>query len=420
MLITINRFLLIILTGLLAACGGGGSSSSGGNSSSSDEDSFTGVFIDSPVQNLHYQTATQSGTTDTFGHFNYKPGEKIIFSIGLIDFPAIDAQSTLTPWDVFAPLSLETDLSYATKTTNVLRLLQTLDVDSDPDNGIQIDDEAHNAAANLILRFDSVTFDSDVAALITHSGSAQTQLISADQAKAHFNITLKPLQLRALIGAWQFGSESWYRGVTSIITVLDASHYVTIEPVAGSCSGAVQFGTFIWDPLYSDLFDMTFSGSTPGACGYFNGAHSSVDLRIRDGEMILGLGADKVSGAKILSTENSILGSWVAQNIGAANATFVLTFLPDGTYFIAANGDELTDPSGQDGYEKGTYTWNGATGAITTSILVGDEIWRLHADMGTFTISHHTRSSPNAPDGGPDTAVWASGSNSIEFTHVGI
>ncbi|MET4692366.1 hypothetical protein [Endozoicomonas lisbonensis] len=54
---------LTVIALLLTACGGG----SGSSSSSSSATSFTGQFLDSPVQNIGYRTATQEGFTNEQG-----------------------------------------------------------------------------------------------------------------------------------------------------------------------------------------------------------------------------------------------------------------------------------------------------------------------------------------------------------------
>jgi hypothetical protein len=63
----------VILTSLLTACGKNGSSSDG---------VLIGQLMATGVQGLTYSTATQSGTTDSLGHFKYKAGETISFSVG--------------------------------------------------------------------------------------------------------------------------------------------------------------------------------------------------------------------------------------------------------------------------------------------------------------------------------------------------
>ena len=78
---------------------------------------------------------------------------------------------------------------------------------------------------------------------------------------------------------------------------------------------------------------------------------------------------------------SAIVGSWHAINAGDAQSTVVITFLSDGTYMLAEDGDSIADPSGQDGMERGTYTWNSGTGAFTrlTTVNTNGE-WGLSDD----------------------------------------
>ena len=71
---------------LLSACGG---SDSGSGEVASEPK--TGVFVDSPVENLTYKTASQSGKTNAQGEFKYKDGETVTFSIGDVKLPAARA-----------------------------------------------------------------------------------------------------------------------------------------------------------------------------------------------------------------------------------------------------------------------------------------------------------------------------------------
>lgn len=66
---------------LLAACGGGGD---GGGGTPPVAAPSIGVFIDSPVQGLHYnaQPSNLSGFTDATGHYNYRVGDAVTFDIG--------------------------------------------------------------------------------------------------------------------------------------------------------------------------------------------------------------------------------------------------------------------------------------------------------------------------------------------------
>jgi len=82
-----------------------------------------------------------------------------------------------------------TDLT-DTSVINILRLLQSLDVDGVPTNGIEISSAAHAAATGLTISFDSPTFDTDVANLVANSGSVTTALIDGSTAVNNFKQSL--------------------------------------------------------------------------------------------------------------------------------------------------------------------------------------------------------------------------------------
>ena len=148
----------------------------------------TGMLFDSPVSGVNYNTATQSGVTDAQGNYSYLPGETVTFSIGDITFPPAKAAQVVTPLDMVG----KTDLT-DTSVINITRLLQTLDVDGDPSNGIEISTAAHTAATGLTIDFQSPTFDTDVANLVANSGSITTTLIDQATAIDNFKIALSTL-----------------------------------------------------------------------------------------------------------------------------------------------------------------------------------------------------------------------------------
>jgi hypothetical protein len=145
-----NRLVLAtVIAFSLSACGGGGGSSS--NTSQppvvptptptptppSTPAVFTGIFLDSAVQNLNYATPSVAGKTSDKGEFEFANNEFVVFSIGNIQFPAVYADTYITPLDIFAT----SDVNH-TSVVNMLRLLQSLDIDGDPTNGIVIPDVA--------------------------------------------------------------------------------------------------------------------------------------------------------------------------------------------------------------------------------------------------------------------------------------
>jgi hypothetical protein len=109
-----------------------------GSSSSSDDSSveyLDGYFIDAAVANCEYETTSgKHGRTDKDGKFQYKKGDKVKFSLGGLSLgeakPAEDGLVT--------PKSLTVDEESKVR---LLRVLQSLDSDNNPSNGITISDE---------------------------------------------------------------------------------------------------------------------------------------------------------------------------------------------------------------------------------------------------------------------------------------
>lgn len=190
--LSLNKFAYLILATLaIQGCGGSDDddSDNGGQRGGTNTPSV-GVLLDSPVANIKYTTATQSGFTDSEGQYQYIPGETITFSIGGIELPSISASGLITPLTIFDTA----DVNDA-RVSNLLRLLQTLDTDGNPDNGIVISEVAHSASADLSLDFSSDSFDTDVETLVSNSGSVNSALVEAGTAIDHFNSTLSSITL---------------------------------------------------------------------------------------------------------------------------------------------------------------------------------------------------------------------------------
>lgn len=169
----------------ISACGGGSSSSDQPIASPTSPEIFTGQFVDSAVQGLTYSTASQSGITNENGEFKYQSGEAVTFSIGGIVFPEVPSASLLTPLDVF-----NTDDVDDQRVSNLARLLQSLDVDGNADNGIEISEQSRNLASEISIDFSSNDLSTQVGQLLVNSAGVHQSLISAEQAKYHLQTTL--------------------------------------------------------------------------------------------------------------------------------------------------------------------------------------------------------------------------------------
>jgi len=95
-LITLPRvfFAALFISPLLSGC-----SSSDGNNSS---DTNTGKINDQGISGLTYETASQSGTTNAEGQFQYYPGETLNLSVGNLPIAeGVPAQEWITPLEFF-------------------------------------------------------------------------------------------------------------------------------------------------------------------------------------------------------------------------------------------------------------------------------------------------------------------------------
>jgi hypothetical protein len=149
-----NRLVLIFCITLISVtitgCGGG----SGSDKGPAPEETLTGRFLDSAVEGLSYLTETMSGSTNENGEFKYLAGETVVFGLGDLEFPAVTAAHILTPLE----LAGVTDINNI-GVVNMARLLQSLDQDCDPSNGITISGQALLAATGMSIDFEDTNFD---------------------------------------------------------------------------------------------------------------------------------------------------------------------------------------------------------------------------------------------------------------------
>ena len=161
--------ILLLMSLILSACGGGGGSGGSNrtpvavtppNPPPEPDPPLVGQFIDSPVAGLHYETDTQSGTTNQDGEFEYMAGETVRFYFGNWMIGEIEGQSTVTPFSLYNAPGLDDirlvqhwidnastgaryfgDSRALNRAINLAFLMQTLDTDNNPENGVVLPPE---------------------------------------------------------------------------------------------------------------------------------------------------------------------------------------------------------------------------------------------------------------------------------------
>ena len=175
-------WLAAIATVGLAACGGGGSgSTAGGDPGASGVQVAT--FIDSPVSGLQVSSAGVSRLTDDRGNFEYRAGETVTFSVG-----SLVLGSTVPKGDIVRPTDLVAGArdSSDPRVTRILRTLQSLDDNADPEDGIRISagtrEYLRSRSSSTVRLDDEDTSDEDVARYLP----AGTFTVSEEDARQHY------------------------------------------------------------------------------------------------------------------------------------------------------------------------------------------------------------------------------------------
>jgi hypothetical protein len=86
------------------------------------------------IQGMHYRAGDHSGFTDATGSFNYAFGDSVVFSVGALEFEPVAAGVLVSPFQLARGSGCAVDEAL----NGVLQVVQSLDVDDDPDNGIRL------------------------------------------------------------------------------------------------------------------------------------------------------------------------------------------------------------------------------------------------------------------------------------------
>lgn len=152
-----------------------------------------GYLLDSAVEGMRYKSGEHYGVTNTDGRFGYIFSKNIEFYIGNSLIAYAD-----TPAELLTPYEFSDGSPFST--IDVLRLLQSLDDDGDPNNGIQITEAVHQLAISVTLKpfldfnFPPDNIDQDVITELTSVTTAGARsVVSAYDAYFHYASTLESL-----------------------------------------------------------------------------------------------------------------------------------------------------------------------------------------------------------------------------------
>ncbi len=328
LLMAVIASMMLILTG----CGGGG----GGSTQSG-----VGAFVDSAVEGLRYECSSgAAGITDTNGEFSCPTNDTVSFYLGSYFLGSSTFKGTISPYDLY-PYDEEAAI-------NVAQLLQTVDEDDDPDNGITIPSD-FSALDDVPTAPDDGDFDTDI-------GSELGGLVSAEDAENHLKETVSAFSFKG-----GMAESSAYSDNVSIIAFGDFDFWDTtsalnVEKTDGpnqeSPAGPVSFNadnvaTVNWESNGSTTVRIAKSP---------NNQYLIFHWESNDGDEGFGF-----------AIQNEFTG---------ADET-----LADGAYRVLELMDDKTNPGSYLSTSIGTATFNGnGTGTYDT------ESFNYHiSDAGVFT-----------------------------------
>lgn len=390
--LTVAGMLTLGLTG----CFGGSSSSSESSDAPSNGDGTSGVmtptselqgkqtgsFQDVAVEGLTYWTASNGlAQTGTNGSFSFEPGEVVAVYLGNELMVLTDAELYSTPMDTLSVRSItQAGAGHPHQALNVLRLLQTIDSNPDPDV-ITIPDSFHadrnGSVIGLNFAQDTEAFANspEVAAVLTEAGMQGAELVDRSVAAAHLKKTLEGLDNNVidLRGTWvgrstymkQFGDmpdpscvdvgpATWIVGNSDV--------FLYGEELSSETSGGVT-------TCSGEDFGSMDTSDWPGVSSATQNGHDGVTWAIADnGVLDFDCGGPECTLAELRGTVDDWEEVCLANDYYVShNQGDVINFSQDTDYC-----DESDDHSGPVvGYSEVTYT----------DRLGGDRILRIKRDF---------------------------------------
>lgn len=324
--------------------------------SSTHKPTLVGVVIDSAVVNLNYDgPGPLDGATNSFGQFNYQPGELITFKIGDIALPAVSGQPVITLFNFAGSNDINN-----TTLVNIARFLQSLDSDGNPDNGITISAQAHTAATGHSLDFSSPSFDATanpiIAATFSAGGTPNNSLISGSTAIAHVQSTIDNLPKQAPIaGAWMVGAGT---GARALILLENGQYYGAEGNCAATGKPTYEFGTWAYN---GSTLTLAVSKDGNSTCGLGTGSRAAT---VSGNSLTL----DGATWADVSYSETGLSGFY-AYKAFISDEDFELILFTD-TQYIVLGAEDLGTAS-EDVYVLiGTYAWGGNASPSFTSTHV--------------------------------------------------
>lgn len=392
-----TRLMLVTLAICLAACGGDGSSGAG-SSGKQLSGPATGKLMDAAVSGVNYSTSSQkTGTTDENGIYKYNHGDTVKFKLGSLILGEVKATAIVTPINLAG--------GSISRLQNLLVLLQSLDSDSEPGNGISIPAVAAAAVgADINLDSDPDTFAASPALQnVRQKAGIEGAIKSSAEVNAHFlsqgisllsnNIWVKYDDTTAtLIRMSNANGNDYLYGEAIVDDPCDAENVCGNKTVsrAGVEYGLAVLSTvglrgfkIVGEPAIDTNLQAGLSHLRPSWRIYTDGHelittdlvaeqrkvekkgifgelfHIAKTLKVSSSKEKNKMIIKEVRFSKMENDASGIVGAWALDNTKINTQIFL--FFPNGNYFMVDPVGDIDRDCGDPGVEFSSYTYDAAT-----------------------------------------------------------
>lgn len=276
----------------LSACGGGGDAAP-----ATPPPKLTGVFTDAPVGGLNYTCSPSglSGTTDAEGHFEFRDGDTVVFSVGSVAFPPVTATGTVTPREIAAEIvAADGSATVEDVSTNLFVFFQSLDTDDDP-NTVTFPDLDAVTFSPPTFTVPPATFQEEMATSVAQIEDAvpglQLEVVTVEEALAHAAEQGAVL----LAGTWRLRSTrqsglpvdlaiTFFPNGTYLKGGLENDSNCDVEGSDPGGNGA-EFNTYEWNSLTGEFTTGVPQINTDGGCGLEGRSPGTAALQVQGDEL---------------------------------------------------------------------------------------------------------------------------------------
>lgn len=406
-----NKGLKVVISSIIAiifisGCGGGGSSSSTDNSTINKPTpvvkKLNGYYIDSAVKGIDYNCETTTGKTDSKGKFKFEHGHNCKFYLNKKLLRSVNSNKLFNGTYI---------LEDNNKTASIL---QTMDLDGNASNGLQIVPEALSCVNSSVNDINTSVLkqclDSNVSNYTGHE-------VNATEAAHHIKETIqnnKPIANESNITATED------RAKEIILTGSDPqgdslTYIVTQQPTNGSLSGSAAHLIYTPNVNYngSDSFKFKVSDGT------FESNESTVNITVN----AVNDAPTAVNDIATVNEDANVSIDVLANDSDEENDTLTISTVetPANGSAIIENGKVKYAPiSNYNGNDSFTYTisdGNGGSDTATVNVTVNptndnpianDD--NLTTDEDTILNGNLSTNDTPSPDGGN---VWAKNSDPL-------